>query len=264
MQAYLSLLQHILDKGQPKTDRTQVGTLSTFGYQMRINLQEGFPLLTTKKVYFQGVVAELLWFLRGDTNLHFLHEHNVHIWDAWADAKGNLGKIYGHQWRSWQGVDGKVYDQIQLLIENLQRDPYSRRHVISAWNVAELDQMHLAPCHALFQFNVQDNRLSCHLYQRSADAFLGVPFNIASYALLTHLVAQVCGLIPHEFIHSFGDLHIYQNHLAQVKTQLQRTPTALPRLVLHPNITNIFDFQMQDITLVDYHPQAAITAPVAI
>ena len=264
MKAYLDLLQHVLSHGFEKNDRTQTGTISIFAHQMRINLQEGFPLLTTKKVHFHSILVELLWFLRGDTNIDFLHAHQVKIWDEWADKNGDLGKIYGHQWRKWQGSDGRIHDQISDLISGIKNNPDGRRHIVSAWNVGDLDHMNLPPCHCFFQFYVQGKNLSCQLYQRSADVFLGVPFNIASYALLIHLVAQVCNLVPFEFIHTFGDVHIYKNHLKQVHTQLQRTPGTLPILKLNPNVKDIFAFQYEDIQLEQYHPQAAIKAPVAV
>ena len=264
MKIYLDLLQHLLQNGKSRLDRTGVGTLGVFGHQIRFNLQVGFPLLTTKKVHFHSIVTELLWFLKGDTNIGYLKENGVKIWDEWADENGNLGKIYGYQWRNWQGSDGKIHDQITGLIEGLKNDPYSRRHIVSAWNVGDLDQMKLPPCHCFFQFYVEGKNLSCQLYQRSADVFLGVPFNIASYALLTHLVAQVCDLIPYEFIHTFGDLHLYQNHQEQAKIQLQRTPKKLPFLTLNPEIKDIFKFKHEDILLKDYQPEPAILAPVAV
>ncbi len=264
MQQYLKLLQHILDTGVKKADRTGTGTLSTFGYQMRFNLQEGFPLVTTKKLHLKSIIYELLWFLRGDTNVAWLNQHQVSIWDEWADASGNLGPVYGKQWRSWQGAGGQTIDQVSDVINQIKTNPDSRRLLVSAWNVADLPEMKLMPCHALFQFYVAEGRLSCQLYQRSADVFLGVPFNIASYALLTLMVAQVCGLQPGDFIHSFGDVHIYNNHLEQVRLQLARTPLPLPQIKLNPAIKNIFDFQFADFTLENYQHYPAIKAPVAV
>lgn len=264
MQQYLGLLQHILDKGVAKTDRTGTGTLSCFGYQMRFNLQEGFPLVTTKKVHLKSIIYELLWFLRGETNTAYLKEHGVSIWDEWADANGELGPVYGKQWRSWEGRDGKVVDQLKELLEQIRSNPDSRRLIISAWNVTDLPEMALMPCHALFQFYVADGKLSCQLYQRSADVFLGVPFNIASYALLTLMIAQVSGLKPGEFIHSFGDVHIYNNHMEQVKLQLSRTPFPLPVMKLNPAVKDIMDFRYEDFTLEHYQCHPAIKAPVAV
>jgi len=264
MQQYLSLLQHILDKGVQKSDRTGTGTLSCFGYQMRFDLQEGFPLVTTKKLHLKSIIYELLWFLRGETNIAYLKEHGVSIWDEWADEAGELGPVYGKQWRSWEGANGKTIDQISEVIEQIKKNPDSRRLIVSAWNVGELPEMALMPCHALFQFYVAEGRLSCQLYQRSADVFLGVPFNIASYALLTLMVAQVCGLQPGEFIHSFGDVHIYNNHLEQVNRQLGRTPFPLPKMKLNPAVENIFDFRYDDFVLEDYQHHAPIKAPVAV
>lgn len=264
MQQYLNLLQHILDKGTVKTDRTGTGTTSCFGYQMRFNLQEGFPLVTTKKVHMKSIIHELLWFLKGETNTGYLKDHGVSIWDEWADANGELGPVYGKQWRSWQGTDGKVIDQVSDAIKQIKNNPDSRRIIVSAWNVAELPQMALMPCHALFQFYVADGKLSCQLYQRSADVFLGVPFNIASYALLTMMMAQVCDLEPGDFIHSFGDVHIYSNHLEQVNLQLSRTPFPLPTMKLNPDIKNIFDFTFEDFTLENYQSHPAIKGKVAV
>jgi thymidylate synthase len=264
MQQYLDLLQHILDKGAVKTDRTGTGTISCFGYQMRFDLAKGFPLVTTKKLHLKSIIYELLWFLRGDTNIRYLKEHGVSIWDEWADADGDLGPVYGKQWRSWEGAEGKTTDQITQLIEQIHRTPDSRRLIVSAWNVAELPEMALMPCHALFQFYVVEGKLSCQLYQRSADVFLGVPFNIASYALLTLMVAQVCGLEPGEFIHTFGDVHLYNNHLEQARLQLTRQPYPLPVMKLNPAIRDIFGFHFEDFTLENYQPHPAIKAPVAV
>jgi thymidylate synthase len=264
MQQYLDLLQHILDKGAVKTDRTGTGTISCFGYQMRFDLAKGFPLVTTKKLHLKSIIYELLWFLRGDTNIRYLKEHGVSIWDEWADADGDLGPVYGKQWRSWEGADGKTTDQITQLIEQIRRTPDSRRLIVSAWNVAELPEMALMPCHALFQFYVVEGKLSCQLYQRSADVFLGVPFNIASYALLTLMVAQVCGLEPGEFIHTFGDVHLYNNHLEQARLQLTRQPYPLPVMKLNPAIKDIFGFHFEDFTLENYQSHPAIKAPVAV
>jgi thymidylate synthase len=264
MQQYLGLLQHILDHGVQKTDRTGTGTKSCFGYQMRFDLQNGFPLVTTKKVHLKSIIHELLWFLKGDTNIAYLKEHGVKIWDEWADENGDLGPVYGKQWRSWEGRDGKVIDQVSELVEQIKKNPDSRRLIISAWNVADLPEMALMPCHNMFQFYVANGKLSCQLYQRSADVFLGVPFNIASYALLTMMIAQVCDLQPGEFIHTFGDVHIYNNHIDQVKLQLGRTPFPLPAMKLNPAIKDIFSFRFEDFTLVNYQSHAAIKAPVAV
>jgi thymidylate synthase len=264
MQQYLDLLQHILDTGAAKTDRTGTGTISCFGYQMRFDLSKGFPLVTTKKLHLKSIIYELLWFLRGDTNIRYLKEHGVSIWDEWADAQGDLGPVYGKQWRSWEGADGKAVDQITQLIEQIKKTPDSRRLIVSAWNVAELPEMALMPCHALFQFYVADGKLSCQLYQRSADSFLGVPFNIASYALLTLMVAQVCGLQPGEFIHTFGDVHLYNNHLEQARLQLTRALYPLPVMKLNPSVKDIFSFQFEDFTLENYQSHPAIKAPVAV
>lgn len=264
MQQYLNLLQHILDTGVQKSDRTGTGTISTFGYQMRFNLQEGFPLVTTKKLHLKSIIHELLWFLKGETNIAYFKENGVSIWDEWADENGELGPVYGKQWRSWEGADGKVVDQISDLIQQIKTNPDSRRLIVSAWNVADLPKMALMPCHALFQFYVAEGKLSCQLYQRSADVFLGVPFNIASYALLTMMVAQVCNLQPGEFIHTFGDVHIYNNHLEQVKLQLSRTPFPLPTMKLNPEVKNISDFRYEDFTLENYQFHPAIKAPVAV
>ena len=264
MQQYLSLLQHIIANGAHKTDRTGTGTQSCFGYQMRFDLEQGFPLVTTKKVHLKSIIHELLWFLKGDTNIAYLKEHGVRIWDDWADNNGDLGPVYGKQWRSWQGKDGKVIDQITELIEQIKKNPDSRRLIVSAWNVGELSEMALMPCHNMFQFYVADGKLSCQLYQRSADVFLGVPFNIASYALLTMMIAQVCDLKPGEFIHTFGDVHIYSNHVEQVKLQLSRTPFALPTMKLNPEVKDIFGFQFEDFALENYECHPAIKAPVAV
>lgn len=264
MQQYLSLLQHILDNGTEKTDRTGTGTKSVFGYQMRFNLSEGFPLVTTKKVHMRSIIHELLWFLKGETNIAYLKENNVSIWDEWADANGELGPVYGKQWRSWEGANGVVIDQVKDLIEQIKKNPDSRRLIISAWNVADLPKMALMPCHTIFQFYVADGKLSCQLYQRSADVFLGVPFNIASYALLTMMIAQVCDLQPGDFVHTFGDVHIYSNHMEQVNLQLSRTPFPLPTMKLNPEVKDIFEFKFEDFTLENYQSHPAIKAPVAV
>lgn len=264
MQEYLDLLQHILDKGASKTDRTGTGTLSCFGYQMRFDLSKGFPLVTTKKLHLKSIIYELLWFLKGDTNIAYLKEHGVSIWDEWADANGDLGPVYGKQWRSWEGTDGQVVDQISQLIQQIKKTPDSRRLIVSAWNVADLPKMALMPCHTIFQFYVADGKLSCQLYQRSADSFLGVPFNIASYALLTLMIAQVCDLEPGEFIHTFGDLHLYNNHLEQARLQLSRKPYPLPVMKLNPAVKDIFGFHFEDFTLENYQSHPAIKAPVAV
>jgi len=264
MRQYLDLMQHILDHGTPKNDRTGTGTISTFGYQMRFDLAAGFPLITTKKVHLKSIICELLWFLRGDTNTAYLHQHGVTIWDEWADADGNLGPVYGHQWRSWAKADGSGVDQIQELLDGIQHNPDSRRLIVSAWNVADLDQMALPPCHLLFQFYVAGGRLSCQLYQRSADVFLGVPFNIASYALLTLMVAQVAGLQPGEFVHTFGDAHLYRNHIEQARLQLAREPRPSPTIELNPEVRVLFDFTREDFSLTGYDPHPHIRAPVAI
>jgi len=264
MRQYLDLLARVRQTGTPKGDRTNTGTLSLFGDQLRFDLAKGFPLVTTKKLHVKSIIHELLWFLQGSTNVGYLHEHGVTIWDEWADAKGELGPIYGHQWRSWPTPDGRHIDQIARVVEGLKRDPDSRRHVVSAWNVSELEQMALVPCHCLFQFYVTDGRLSCQLYQRSADVFLGVPFNIASYALLTLMAAQVTGLQPGEFIHSFGDVHLYRTHLEQADEQLKRVPKPLPRMEINPEVTSLFDFVYADFKLVGYDPHPAIRAEVAV
>lgn len=264
MQNYLDLLQHILDNGTDKTDRTGTGTRSVFGYQLRYDLSKGFPLVTTKKVHLKSIIYELLWFLKGDTNVKYLNDHEVTIWDEWKDENGDLGPVYGAQWRSWRGADGKVIDQISEVIDQIKKNPDSRRLIVSAWNVAEIPNMALAPCHAMFQFYVADGKLSLHLYQRSADVFLGVPFNIASYALLQMMVAQVCGLELGDFVHTFGDVHIYNNHFDQVKKQLSREPRPLPTMKLNPEIKDIFDFDFEDFTLENYDPHPGIKAPVAV
>ena len=264
MKAYLDFLQHVMTNGQDKADRTGTGTRSVFGYQMRFNLADGFPLVTTKKLHLRSIIHELLWFLKGDTNIVYLKDNKVSIWDEWADANGDLGPVYGKQWRSWQGADGQAIDQIAWLVDEIKRNPDSRRLIVSAWNVGELKDMALMPCHCLFQFYVADGKLSCQLYQRSADIFLGVPFNIASYALLTHMIAQVCGLGVGDFVHSFGDAHIYRNHFEQAQEQLSRTPGKLPALKLNPDVSDLFAFTFDDIEITGYEPQAAIKAPVAV
>jgi len=264
MQQYLDLLQYILDNGVEKSDRTGTGTKSCFGYQMRFDLQQGFPLVTTKKLHLKSIIYELLWFLKGETNIAYLKEHGVSIWNEWANENGELGPVYGKQWRSWEGADGKIVDQVTDLIKQIKTNPDSRRLIISAWNVADLSKMALMPCHTLFQFYVADGKLSCQLYQRSADVFLGVPFNIASYALLTMMIAQVCDLEPGEFIHTFGDAHIYNNHIEQVNLQLSRKPLPLPTMKLNPSVKNIFDFAFEDFTLENYQSHPEIKAPVAV
>jgi thymidylate synthase len=264
MQPYLDLVRHILDHGARKSDRTGTGTLSVFGRQLRFDLGAGFPLLTTKKLHLRSIIYELLWFLRGETNVRYLNENKVTIWDEWADPDGELGPIYGYQWRSWPAADGRHIDQISAVIEQIKTNPDSRRHIVSAWNVADIDKMALAPCHALFQFYVADGRLSCQLYQRSADVFLGVPFNIASYALLTLMVAQVCGLQAGDFVHTFGDVHLYLNHIEQAREQLTRDPRPLPTMTLNPDVRSIFDFKFSDFTLENYDPHPAIKAPIAV
>ncbi|MBI5371660.1 MAG: thymidylate synthase [Sphingobacteriales bacterium] len=264
MEAYQQLLRYILEQGTEKTDRTGTGTKSVFGYQMRFDLQKGFPLVTTKKVHLKSIIYELLWFLKGETNIAYLKEHGVSIWNEWADANGELGPVYGKQWRSWEGKDGKVIDQITELVTQLKKNPDSRRLIVNAWNVADLPEMALMPCHTMFQFYVANGRLSCQLYQRSADVFLGVPFNIASYALLTLMLAQVCDLQPGDFVHTFGDVHIYNNHMEQVKLQLSRTPYPLPQMKLNPAVKDIFGFDFTDFTLENYQSHPAIKAPVAV
>ena len=264
MRQYLDLLSHILDNGTHKSDRTGTGTRSIFGYQMRFDLEAGFPLLTTKKLHLRSIVYELLWFLSGDTNIAYLREHGVRIWDEWADENGDLGPVYGHQWRSWPTPGGGSIDQISKLVQQLRKNPDSRRHIVSAWNVAEVDSMALPPCHSLFQFYVAEGKLSCQLYQRSADVFLGVPFNIASYALLTMMMAQVCGLRAGEFVHTFGDAHLYSNHFEQAREQLQRSPGPLPGMHINPGVAEIFAFVYEDFELHDYQPQPHIAAPIAV
>ena len=264
MKQYQDLLNHILENGTEKTDRTGTGTISVFGYQMRFDLSNGFPLLTTKKLHLKSIIYELLWFLNGDTNIGYLTENGVRIWNEWADVNGDLGPIYGKQWRSWSKPNGESVDQIAKLIHDLKTNPDSRRMIVNAWNVGELEQMALTPCHCLFQFYVADNKLSCQLYQRSADTFLGVPFNIASYALLTMMIAQVCGMEAGEFIHTFGDVHLYNNHLDQAREQLTRIPRPLPIMKINPNVTSIFDFKYEDFELSEYHPYAHIKASVSV
>ena len=264
MKQYLNLMQHVLEHGIRKEDRTGTGTLSVFGYQMRFDLGAGFPALTTKKVHLRSIIHELLWFLKGDTNIKYLHDNGVSIWDEWADENGDLGQVYGYQWRSWPAANGKHIDQISQVVYQIRETPDSRRIIVSAWNVGEIGNMALPPCHAFFQFYVADGRLSCQLYQRSADIFLGVPFNIASYALLTMMMAQATGLKPGEFIHTLGDAHLYSNHLEQARTQLQREPRALPVMEISPDVNDIFAFRFEDFELVDYHPDPHIKAPVAV
>lgn len=264
MQQYLHLLRHVLETGAKKSDRTGTGTLSVFGYQMRFDLSVGFPLLTTKKLHLKSIIHELLWFLTGSTNVKYLNDRGVSIWNEWADPDGELGPVYGAQWRSWPGPDGTGIDQITRVIEQIRRNPDSRRHIVSAWNVADIDRMKLPPCHALFQFYVADGRLSCQLYQRSADIFLGVPFNIASYALLTMMVAQITGLEPGEFVHTLGDAHLYLNHLEQAELQLTRQPRPLPRLRMNPEVPSIFDFRYEDFSVEGYEPHPSIKAPIAV
>ena len=264
MKQYLELLKNILERGEMKNDRTGTGTISIFGHQMRFDLQEGFPLVTTKKLHLKSIIYELLWFLKGDTNIGYLREHGVRIWNEWADEKGDLGPIYGGQWRSWTRPDGSCLDQISQVVRDIKCEPDSRRLIVSAWNAGEIEKMAVAPCHALFQFYVSGGKLSCQLYQRSADSFLGVPFNIASYALLTMMIAQVCNLEPGEFIHTFGDVHIYVNHIEQVKEQLARTPRKLPDMHLNPEVKNIFDFKYEDFELRNYHPHPHIKGEISV
>ena len=264
MVQYLNLLDHILNHGVRKDDRTGTGTISVFGYQMRFNLQDGFPLLTTKKLHLKSIIHELLWFLKGETNIRYLNENGVTIWDEWANANGELGPVYGYQWRSWPTADGRHIDQISKVVDSLKNNPDSRRHIVSAWNVGEIENMALPPCHVLFQFYVANGKLSCQLYQRSADVFLGVPFNIASYALLTMMMAQVCGYEPGEFVHTLGDTHIYLNHIEQVKLQLTREPRKLPRMVINPEVKSIFDFKYTDFKLEDYNPHPHIKGDIAV
>ena len=264
MRQYLDLLQHVLDHGVEKSDRTGTGTLSVFGWQMRFDLAQGFPLVTTKKLHTKSIIHELLWFLRGETNVAYLNEHGVSIWDEWADANGDLGPVYGKQWRAWPARDGRTIDQISWVADEIRRNPDSRRLIVSAWNVAELPKMALQPCHALFQYHVANGRLSCQLYQRSADIFLGVPFNIASYALLTQMMAQVCGLQAGDFVHTLGDAHLYKNHLEQARLQLTRAPLPLPRLKLNPDVRSIFDFRYEDVALAGYQSHASIKAQISI
>ncbi|MBT2690270.1 thymidylate synthase [Bacillus sp. ISL-47] len=264
MKQYLELCKHVMENGTKKEDRTGTGTISTFGYQMRFDLQDGFPLVTTKKLHLRSIIHELLWFLNGDTNVKYLQENGVRIWNEWADEDGNLGPVYGHQWRSWTGADGNTVDQISGLIEQIKTTPDSRRLIVNAWNVGELDKMALPPCHCMFQFYVADGKLSCQLYQRSADVFLGVPFNIASYALLTMMVAQACDLEPGEFVHTFGDVHIYQNHIEQVNLQLSRDPRSLPKMIINPAVKDIFGFKYDDFELVGYEPHPHIKGVVSV
>ncbi len=264
MKQYHDLMNHILEKGIKKEDRTGTGTISVFGYQMRFDLQEGFPVVTTKKLHLRSIIHELLWFLKGDTNIKYLHDNKVSIWDEWADDNGNLGPVYGHQWRSWPTPDGRTIDQISRAVELITNNPDSRRIIVSAWNVADIDKMALPPCHTFFQFYVSEGRLSCQLYQRSADVFLGVPFNIASYSLLTMMMAQVCDLEPGDFVHTFGDAHLYSNHLEQARLQLSRTPRNLPEMKINPEVKNIFNFKYEDFNLENYDPHPHIKAQVAV
>ena len=264
MKAYLDLLNHIIDTGVEREDRTGTGTIGCFGYQMRFDLSKGFPVLTTKKLHLRSIIHELLWFLKGDTNISYLKENGVRIWDDWADENGNLGPVYGYQWRSWPNPDGSSTDQITKLVDQIKNNPFSRRHIVSAWNPSFIDEMALPPCHCLFQFHVSDGKLNCQLYQRSADTFLGVPFNIASYSLLTMMIAQVCDLEPGEFVHSFGDVHLYTNHLDQANEQLTRTPGKLPQMKINPKVTHLLDFKYEDFELVDYVADPNIKAPIAV
>ncbi|SEM25311.1 thymidylate synthase [Luteibacter sp. UNCMF331Sha3.1] len=264
MQPYLDLLRHVLEHGAEKSDRTGTGTRSVFGWQMRYDLSRGFPLVTTKKLHLRSIIHELIWFLQGDTNIAYLKDNGVSIWDEWADEHGDLGPVYGRQWRAWPTADGKAVDQIAWVVDEIRRNPDSRRLIVSAWNVGELPKMALMPCHTMFQFYVANGRLSCQLYQRSGDIFLGIPFNIASYALLTHMVAQVTGLEPGDFVHTIGDAHLYSNHIEQATKQLSREPRPLPKLVLNPDVRSVFDFRFEDVGIVDYDPHPAIKAPVAV
>ncbi len=264
MKAYLDLLDHLLKNGVVRDDRTGTGTLGCFGYQMRFDLSSGFPVTTTKKLHLRSIIHELLWFIQGDTNIKYLKDNGVRIWDDWADENGDLGPVYGYQWRSWPNPDGSSTDQISKVIDSIINNPYSRRHVVSAWNPSFIDEMALPPCHCLFQFHVSEGKLNCQLYQRSADTFLGVPFNIASYSLFTMMMAQVCGLKPGEFVHTFGDVHLYSNHLEQAREQISRTPGELPKMLINPDIKNLFDFAHEDFTLVNYEPQSHIKAPIAV
>jgi thymidylate synthase len=264
MRQYLNLVDHILKTGTRKSDRTGTGTISVFGYQMRFDLNAGFPLLTTKKMYLKSIIYELLWFLKGETNIHYLQDHGVRIWNEWADENGELGPVYGSQWRSWNSSDGSSVDQISQVVQSIKQNPHSRRHIVSAWNVGEIDKMALPPCHLLFQFSVADGKLSCQLYQRSADVFLGVPFNIASYSLLTMMVAQACDLEPGDFVHTFGDAHIYLNHLEQARLQYTRQPYSLPKMQINPGIKDIFRYRFEDFNLVDYQAHPHIKAPISV
>jgi thymidylate synthase len=264
MKQYLDLLDHVMKNGTAKSDRTGTGTISVFGYQMRFDLQKGFPMVTTKKLHIKSIVHELLWFIAGDTNIKYLNDNGVKIWDEWADKNGNLGPVYGYQWRSWPSADGKTIDQLSQVISSIKNNPDSRRHIVSAWNVGEIEKMAIPPCHVLFQFYVSDNKLSCQLYQRSADIFIGVPFNIASYALLTHMIAHVTGLQPGEFIHTFGDAHIYLNHIEQVKLQLSREPYQLPEIKINPAVTDIYKFRFQDFELAGYQAHPHIKGEVSV
>jgi thymidylate synthase len=264
MKAYLDLLDHLLENGVVRDDRTGTGTLGCFGYQMRFDLSKGFPVTTTKKLHLRSIIHELLWFIQGDTNIKYLKDNGVRIWDDWADENGDLGPVYGYQWRSWPNPDGSSTDQISKVIDSIINNPYSRRHVVSAWNPSFIDEMALPPCHCLFQFHVSEGKLNCQLYQRSADTFLGVPFNIASYSLFTMMMAQVCGLKPGEFVHTFGDVHLYSNHVEQAREQISRTPGELPKMLINPDVKNLFDFTHEDFTLVNYEPQSHIKAPIAV
>jgi thymidylate synthase len=264
MKAYLDLLDHLLNSGVVRDDRTGTGTLGCFGYQMRFDLSKGFPVTTTKKLHLRSIIHELLWFIQGDTNIKYLKDNGVRIWDDWADENGDLGPVYGYQWRSWPNPDGSSTDQITKVIDSIINNPYSRRHVVSAWNPSFIDDMALPPCHCLFQFHVSEGKLNCQLYQRSADTFLGVPFNIASYSLFTMMMAQVCGLQPGEFVHTFGDVHLYSNHVEQAREQISRTPGELPKMLINPDVKNLFDFRHEDFTLVNYEPQPHIKAPIAV